>query len=154
MSIDPPFPVQGLDTADTSSVSESQHSECMNIDAALLLFAQIVFPRSLSPQLSLSFQQKKALTDAGSPAVKGAVFTDLEMFQAIKCRNTISRLGQQRRWPQKIDWSDVRDRIFSMKDTIVDLFQSSNKLEACPMWDQFLLAIDYKNSTLRDQKVN
>jgi hypothetical protein len=22
------------------------------------------------------------------------------------------------------------------------------------MWDQFLLAIDYKNSTLRDQKVN
>ncbi|KAJ7938614.1 hypothetical protein B0H13DRAFT_1851559 [Mycena leptocephala] len=39
-----------------------------------------------------------------------------------------------------------------MKDAIVDLFQSSNKLEACPMWDQFLLAIDYKNSTLRDQK--
>jgi hypothetical protein len=31
-----------------------------------------------------------------------------------------------------------------MKDAIVDLFQSSNKLEACPMWDQFLLAIDYK----------
>jgi hypothetical protein len=31
-----------------------------------------------------------------------------------------------------------------MKDRIVDLFQSSEKLEACPIWDQFLLAIDYK----------
>jgi hypothetical protein len=31
----------------------------MNIDAALLLFAQIIFPHSLSPQLSL-FSTKKS----------------------------------------------------------------------------------------------
>jgi hypothetical protein len=93
------------------------------------------------------FNKKKGLTDAGGPTAKGAAFTELEICQAItlhKRRHSISRLGQQRRWPQEIDWNEVRDRIFSMKDRIVDLFQSSEKLEACPIWDQFLLAIDYK----------
>jgi hypothetical protein len=71
----------------------------------------------------------------------------LEICQAItlhKRRHSISRLGQQRRWPQEIDWNEVRSRIFTMKDTIVGLFRSSRKLAACPIWDNFLLAIDYK----------
>jgi hypothetical protein len=31
-----------------------------------------------------------------------------------------------------------------MKDSIADFFHNSTKLDASPVWDQFLLSIDYK----------
>jgi hypothetical protein len=52
--------------------------------------------------------------------------------------------GWNRRWPEAIDWNNVRDRTFKMKDSIINFFHNSAKLDASPVWDQFLLSIDYK----------
>ncbi|KAJ7815216.1 hypothetical protein B0H13DRAFT_1924308 [Mycena leptocephala] len=59
-------------------------------------------------------------------------------------RDSVLRLAWKRRWPEAIDWNDVRDRTFKMKDSIVDFFHNSTKLDASPVWDQFLLSINYK----------
>ncbi|KAJ7855393.1 hypothetical protein B0H13DRAFT_1903143 [Mycena leptocephala] len=67
------------------------------------------------------FNKKKALTKAGGPTAKGVAFTAVEICQAItiqKRRDSVLRLAES---------------TFKMKE-----------LDASPVWDQFLLSIDYK----------
>ncbi|KAJ7937965.1 hypothetical protein B0H13DRAFT_2302056 [Mycena leptocephala] len=92
----------------------------------------------------------KALTDAGGPKAKGSAFINLEICSVItreKRRETVLRLGRQRRWPDTIDWNDIQYRISDLKSSILGLFKDSAQLEACPIWDEFVMAIDYN---LRD----
>ncbi|KAJ7436973.1 hypothetical protein B0H11DRAFT_635223 [Mycena galericulata] len=43
-----------------------------------------------------------------------------------------------------IDSADISSRILSLKHDIIALFRDPKLLAACPVWDAFLLAIDYR----------
>ncbi|KAJ7852722.1 hypothetical protein B0H13DRAFT_1904449 [Mycena leptocephala] len=78
-----------------------------------------------------------AWTSEGKPTSKDAIIIQ-------KRRDSVLRLARKCRWPEAIDWNEARDRTFKMKDSIVDFFHNSAKSDACPVRDQFPLAIDYK----------
>ncbi|KAJ7836102.1 hypothetical protein B0H13DRAFT_2368995 [Mycena leptocephala] len=74
------------------------------------------------------FNKKKALTEAGGPTAKGVAFTAVEISQAItiqKRRDSVLRLA----------------RIVGGRRQLTG---TTAKLDASPVWDQFLLSIDYK----------
>jgi hypothetical protein len=59
-------------------------------------------------------------------------------------RFAIVALGKRRDWPATIDWGDVRTRIFSspLDKQILNLMLDPQSLDECPIWTDFLLAID------------
>ncbi|KAJ7671303.1 hypothetical protein DFH06DRAFT_1365968 [Mycena polygramma] len=91
------------------------------------------------PRILALFNRFKILTDANGPSAKGAALVQLEICQAItleKRRKTISRLGEQRRWPKAIQWDDILYRMAAFKEDIYQLLKD--------IWQSFLLDINYE----------
>ncbi|KAJ7891734.1 hypothetical protein B0H13DRAFT_1887051 [Mycena leptocephala] len=91
----------------------------------------------------------EALIDGQGSNARGRSFIELEICGAItteRRRSSVLELGNRRRWPNKIDPYDIRDRIFSkpLDMNILNLFLNPPTLNNCAVWSDFLLSIDFK----------
>lgn len=106
-------------------------------------------------QLLKLFNKANDLKAKGGSKAKGLHFVHLEICQAItkeKRRKTVTQLGLRRQWPATLHYEDMRVRIFDMSEVILDLFVDPAKLQACLIWDDFLVSIDYNIYAFIDAK--
>ncbi|KAJ7809798.1 hypothetical protein B0H14DRAFT_3758866 [Mycena olivaceomarginata] len=113
------------------------------------VFCSHPLPATPVPRLLTLFQRAHDLEKIGGPQAKGLALTHLEICSAItfeRRRSVVVALGKRRNWPATIDWGDVCTRIFSapLKKEILDLIMDPQTLKECPIWTDFLLAIDDK----------
>ncbi|KAJ7700572.1 hypothetical protein B0H14DRAFT_3173795, partial [Mycena olivaceomarginata] len=89
------------------------------------VFCSHPLPATPVPRLLTLFQRAHDLQKTGGPQAKGLALTHLEICSLItieRRRFAIVALGKRRDWPATIDWGD--------------------SLDECPIWTDFLLAID------------
>ncbi|KAJ7448812.1 hypothetical protein B0H11DRAFT_2289652 [Mycena galericulata] len=108
-----------------------------------------VLPKQPVARILALFERARTIKEAlaKNPKTTGLHLVHAEICQAIsldKRRTAIQKLGQQRRWPMTIDSAQISSRILSLKHDIIALFLDPKLLAACPIWDAFLLAIDYR----------
>ncbi|KAJ7491601.1 hypothetical protein B0H11DRAFT_2191307 [Mycena galericulata] len=108
-----------------------------------------VLPKQPVARILALFERARTIKEAlaKNPKTTGLHLVHAEICQAIsleKRRTAIQKLGQQRRWPMTIDSAQISSRILSLKHDIIALFLDPKLLPACPIWDAFLLAIDYR----------
>ncbi|KAJ7688853.1 hypothetical protein B0H17DRAFT_1135391 [Mycena rosella] len=110
-------------------------------------------PTELVPQILSLFTRRAELISKGGPKAgttniqKGLSLVEAEICLAIKQerrRDAVLLKGTSRGWLQNIDWSDVRSRIFDMREDVEDLVLSSKSLQDSPIWADFLLSINYE----------
>ncbi|KAJ7687258.1 hypothetical protein B0H17DRAFT_1136384 [Mycena rosella] len=106
-----------------------------------------------SPLYGENFPHIDQLISKGGPKVgttniqKGLSLVEAEICLAIKQerrRDAVLLKGTSRGWLQNIDSSDVRSRIFDMREDVEDLVLSSKSLQDSPIWADFLLSINYE----------
>ncbi|KAJ7430465.1 hypothetical protein B0H11DRAFT_2211066 [Mycena galericulata] len=106
-------------------------------------------PKQPVARILALFERARTIKEAlaKNPKTTGLHLVHAEICQAIsleKRRTAIQKLGEQRGWPMTIDFADISSRILSLKHDIIALFRDPKLLAACPVWDAFLLAIDYR----------
>ncbi|KAF7368974.1 hypothetical protein MVEN_00223800 [Mycena venus] len=105
-------------------------------------------PATPVPAILSLFQRQKNLVEANGPKATGVSFIDLEICQAISIarrRHFVMQTGEARGWPATIDPFNIRTRIFSepIHSEILSLILKPATLTACPIWTDFLLAINH-----------
>ncbi|KAJ6592041.1 hypothetical protein DFH09DRAFT_1073112 [Mycena vulgaris] len=83
----------------------------------------------------------------GTTIPKGLSLLEAEICIAIeqesRCKLAL-RLGSDRNWLKDIDFEDLRLRIGDMEADILKLFTDPIALHECPIWTDFVTAIEFK----------
>ncbi|KAJ6493478.1 hypothetical protein DFH09DRAFT_1104472 [Mycena vulgaris] len=93
----------------------------------------------------------------GTTIPKGLSLLEAEICIAIEQesrRKVVLRLGSDRNWLKDIDFEDLRLRIGDMEADILKLFTDPTALHECPIWTDFLTAIEFKLFALLNQKLS
>lgn len=117
------------------------------------MFCNDLVPAYPVPRILSLFQRLQRLIAEDGPKAgisdmpQGVGITHAEICSAIteeSRRGALLKIGETRRWPEIIDWSDVQYRLSQMDEELIDLCTNPNSLARCSTWKNFLLALDFK----------
>ncbi|KAJ7688113.1 hypothetical protein B0H17DRAFT_1135768 [Mycena rosella] len=104
-------------------------------------------PAEPGPELIQLFKKKQELIAKEGKNAPGCFELTRQICRSIAVSNRRSNLlniAEEKSWPLKLDFGEISDRVFALRDHIIDLASDSDELAVCPVWLTFLGNIKYK----------